>query len=105
MRIINVLTLFSAMAWLSVPAYAEEQTATLKVENMTCASCPYQVKKSLTGVEGVASAEVSLETKQAVVTFDDARTNIAALTVATANAGFPSQPVVSGEAANETATD
>ena len=43
------------------------RTATLAVENMTCAMCPITVKKALTKVEGVSSAEVSFETKQAVV--------------------------------------
>ena len=93
MRYINALVLFAAVLWLASPVLAGEQTATLKVENMTCASCPYQVKRSLTGIEGVKSVEVKLATKLAVVTFDDARTNIAALTAATETAGFPSSPV------------
>jgi mercuric ion binding protein len=78
---------------IATPALAGEQTATLKVEGMTCASCPYQVKKSLTGVDGVKAAEVSLDTKLATVTFDNEKTDIAALTAATAGAGFPSSPV------------
>jgi mercuric ion binding protein len=48
------------------------------------------VKSALTKVQGVSKVEVSLERKQAVVTFDDAKTSIAALTLATANAGYPS---------------
>ena len=69
---------------------AEEKTAILKVDGMTCASCPYQVKKALTKIDGVKQADVALDTREATVTFDDIHTNIATLTEATGNAGFPS---------------
>jgi len=42
------------------------------------------------GVPGVTKVEASYEKKQAVVTFDDAKTTVEALTKATANAGYPS---------------
>lgn len=74
-------------------AVAAERTVTLAVERMSCASCPFIVERSLTRVPGVKHAEVSLEKKTAVVTFDDAETDVAALTNATANAGFPSRLV------------
>jgi len=70
---------------------AGERTITLAVKNMYCADCPFIVKKSLLGVSGVAKAEVSLRDKTAI-TFDDAKTNINALTAATTNAGYPSAP-------------
>jgi len=57
---------------------------------MSCFSCPYQVKSALKQVEGVITTSASLDTKEAEVTFDDAITNIAALTETTANAGFTS---------------
>ena len=41
-------------------------------------------------VEGVSKAEVTFETKLAVVTFDDEKTTVKALTEATTNAGYPS---------------
>jgi mercuric ion binding protein len=41
-------------------------------------------------IAGVSKAEVSLEKAEAVVTFDDAKTNVDALTKATAAAGYPS---------------
>ena len=95
MRRINIIATGLALLWFASPALAKEQTATLKVEGMSCASCPYQVKKSLTQIDGVTSAEVSLETNKAVVVFDDAKTDIAALTEATAGAGFPSAEMTS----------
>lgn len=69
---------------------AVEQSVVLKVDGMTCQACPYQVKSALKKVEGVISANASLENSEAMVTFDDAVTSIAALTEATSNAGFPS---------------
>jgi mercuric ion binding protein len=48
------------------------------------------VKRSLTKINGVTKAEVSLEKAQAVVTFDDAKTSADALLRATKDAGYPS---------------
>ncbi|HEJ4025657.1 TPA: mercury resistance system periplasmic binding protein MerP, partial [Pseudomonas aeruginosa] len=63
---------------------------TLSVPGMTCAACPITVKKALTKVEGVTKAEVSYEKREAIVTFDDAKTSAQALTKATEDAGYPS---------------
>ncbi|MGH8479785.1 MAG: mercury resistance system periplasmic binding protein MerP [Gammaproteobacteria bacterium] len=70
---------------------ATEKTVTLRVDNMTCATCPPVVKKSLGRIEGVSRVEVSLEAKTATVTYDDAKTDAAALIDATTNAGYPSR--------------
>lgn len=75
----------------SSPAFAADRTVTLTVKNMYCAACPHTVRASLQAVAGVKKVEVSLQEKTAVVTYDDAKTNIQALTTATANAGYPSK--------------
>lgn len=49
------------------------------------------VKRSLTKVSGVTKAEVDLKQAEAVVTFDDTKATVEALTRATAEAGFPSK--------------
>jgi mercuric ion binding protein len=72
-------------------ALAGERTVTLTVENMFCAACPYTVKSSLQSVPGVKAVAVSYEDKTAVVTFDDAKSNVEALRTATTNAGYPSR--------------
>lgn len=74
-------------------AFAAERTVRLMVENMTCASCPFIVQKTLERVPGVTAAEVSYEDQTALVTFDDAQTDAAALTEATAAIGYPSHPL------------
>jgi mercuric ion binding protein len=76
----------------SSSAIAAERTVTLAVHNMFCAACPFIVKKSLEAVPGVAKATVSYKDKTAVVTYDDARVDVSALTAATTNAGYPSAP-------------
>ncbi|MGH8701087.1 MAG: cation transporter [Burkholderiales bacterium] len=48
------------------------------------------VKRSLTKVNGVTKADVSLEKAEAVVTYDDAKTGTDALLKATKDAGYPS---------------
>ena len=79
-----------ALVLASASALAGLKTVTLSVPGMTCETCPITVKKALSRVPGVSAVEASLETKQAVVTFDDARTNVETLEHATANAGYPS---------------
>jgi len=76
---------------LGAPAWAAVRTVKLHVSGMTCAACPITVKKALEKVAGVRSVTVSFEKKQAVVTFDDAKTNPKALVKATTDAGYPSE--------------
>lgn len=86
-KLLPVVALLAAFA---APVWASPQTVTLSVPGMTCAACPFTVKQALSKVKGVNKADVSFEKKQAVVSFDDAKTNIQALTKATADAGYPS---------------
>ena len=72
-------------------ALAAQRSVTLAVDGMTCVSCPYIVKQSLAGVPGVNKVTVSFRKKTAVVTFDDGKTNVSALTAATSDVGFPSR--------------
>ena len=69
---------------------AASQTVTLSVPGMTCSACPITVKKALQKVPGVEKVVTTYEPKEAVVTFDDAKTTVDALRQATANAGYPS---------------
>ena len=91
----NKLFLSSAIA-LSVAtsssAFAAEKTVMLAVQNMYCAACPHTVKASLEAVPGVTKVVVSFKEKTAVVTYDDEKSDLTALTTATTNAGCPSAP-------------
>jgi mercuric ion binding protein len=85
-------TAFTLCLFASSAALAAEKTITLAVQNMYCAACPHTVKASLEAVPGVSKVAVSYKDKTAIVTFDDAKTGVNALTAATANAGYPSAP-------------
>jgi mercuric ion binding protein len=85
-------TAYTLCQFASSAALAAERTVTLAVENMYCAACPHTVKASLEAVPGVSKAAVSYKDKTAIVTFDDAKTGVNALTAATTNAGYPSAP-------------
>lgn len=85
-------TAFALGLLVSSAVSAGERVVTLAVQNMSCATCPSTVKKSLEAVSGVTKVAVSYKDKTAVVTYDDAKTNVTALTTATANAGYPSAP-------------
>lgn len=74
---------------IATPVWAATQTVTLSVPGMTCAACPFTVKKALSKVDGVTRIEVSYENREATVTFDDAKTSVEALTQASENAGYP----------------
>ena len=76
----------------AIAGAASEKTITLAVKNMHCADCPFIVKKSLEAVPGVAKVSVSYKDKTAVVTYDDGKADVTALTAATTKAGYPSAP-------------
>ena len=80
----------AALSALSLSALATPTTVILSVPSMDCPVCPITVKAALKKVKGVSQAEVDFDKRQATVTFDDAKTNITALTLATGNAGDPS---------------
>lgn len=86
----TLLSVSVALSFLSSPAWAASRTVTLAVPGMNCSACPITIKKALTKVDGVTKVDVSLDELQAVVTFDDAKATVAALTKATKDAGYPS---------------
>jgi periplasmic mercuric ion binding protein len=94
-RTLASLALITVLAS-SNAAKAAVRTVTFAIENMTCVTCPYIVKKTLASVPGVAEVTVSFEKKIAVVTFDDVQTTVDQLVAATGRAGFPSRLVTEG---------
>ena len=71
-------------------ATAAPKQVTLTVPTMDCATCPITIKAALLKVPGVKSAVVSYARRNAKVSFDDSKTDVAALTQATDAAGYPS---------------
>ena len=89
MNTIKTLSLFLMLA-AALPAVAASKTVTLAIPSMTCPVCPITVKKALTAVAGVSKTDIIFAQRVAIVTYDDAKTNVAALTKATTDAGYPS---------------
>jgi Cu+-exporting ATPase len=68
-------------------------TVSIPVAGMTCGGCAARVTRALEAVEGVRSAEVLLAEKRAVVTYDPARVQPAALAAAIRDTGYePGDP-------------
>lgn len=80
---------------LPLAARAAPKTVTLAIPSMDCPVCPITIKKALSQVRGVNQAAVDFGKRQAVVTFDDSKTSVQALTDSTKNAGYPSTVVKS----------
>jgi periplasmic mercuric ion binding protein len=97
-RFLPALALATALA-MAGTAMATEKSITLAVKGMYCSACPYIVKQSLAKIDGVGNVAVSYEKQTATVTFDDGKTTVAALTQATTQAGYPSQPIADPVAA------
>ncbi len=87
---VAAIALATLIATLIAPAWSATRTVTLSVPGMNCPACPITVKKALVKVEGVAKVDVSLDKREAVVTFDDTKAAVGQLTRATTEAGFPS---------------
>lgn len=68
------------------------QSVVLDVPGMTCPLCPFTVRKALARVPGVEKVSVDFPARSVRVEYDAARTTVAALLKATANAGYPATP-------------
>lgn len=74
-------------------AWADSRTVKLLLPSMNCAMCPITVRKALEKVEGVKRVSVDYQTKSALVVYDDNKTSVGQLTLATENAGYPSTEI------------
>lgn len=85
----KLFVLAALAATLSAPSWAAVTTVALSVPGMTCATCPITVRTALKRVDGVKNIAVVGQTAIRV-TYDNAKTNVAALINATKDAGYPS---------------
>ncbi|CAN5243444.1 hypothetical protein BH11PSE11_BH11PSE11_17490 [soil metagenome] len=90
MRNSSSLLLIATLTCLPGFASASSQTISLTVPTMDCATCPITIKAALVKVPGVSRASVSYQRREAVIVFDDSKTNADELKKATADAGYPS---------------
>lgn len=64
------------------------RTITLNIDGMTCGGCVKSISNAFNQVTGVSQANVNLEQKNAIISFDDTQTNESALKEAIEDAGF-----------------
>ncbi|MGQ0562722.1 MAG: metal-binding (seleno)protein [Gemmatimonadota bacterium] len=76
-----------------VASAAELDTVRLKIEGMTCGGCAVAARKIIARLAGVTKAEVSYETKQAVVTYDPARVTIEQIIAAVRKLGYRAEVI------------
>ena len=67
---------------------AQSRETTLTITGMTCGGCVGAVKDHLKKTEGVLSAEVSLDEKEAKVTYDPEKTDPEKIAAAVTQSGF-----------------
>lgn len=85
-KIAAAITLAAIFA---LPVWAATKTVTLSVPSMDCPVCPITAKKALLKVDGVSKVDVDFDKRQAVVSYDDTKSDVGALTKATKDAGYP----------------
>ncbi|HHM2297806.1 TPA: cation transporter [Legionella anisa] len=93
---IIIVTLIPIAALIMLPLRAQStfpqntQTVVLSIPGMTCPVCPITIKKALDNMAGVNEVSIDFKTKRATVVFNPNQVQIADLTAATKNAGYPS---------------
>lgn len=68
-------------------------TATLKVTGMSCEHCVRAVTNALQNTDGVRDAKVDLKAGQAVVDYDESKTDTRALTNAVMDEGYTADEI------------
>ena len=71
----------------AVPAF-EPSRVTLKIDGMTCGGCVIGVRRVLTRLDGVRSAEVSYENQRALVIYDPAKVTVEQMIAAIKTLGY-----------------
>lgn len=92
----KLTALVLATTVLASPLWAAMQTVNLAVPSMYCASCPFIVQGAIQELPGIESVNTDLDTRTAVVVFDDTLTTIGAITSATTNVGYESTVIEAG---------
>ena len=82
-----LLLLFKALD-AEVPAVYENKTVEITLPSIVCNSCVAKVEKALKKLDGVTDYSVSLDNKNATVTFDDSITSLEKIEYAITKAGY-----------------
>jgi copper chaperone len=94
--IVVATAVFLMIAFTSIGALATTKKSTIRVDGMKCSKCTGSVEKALKATEGVEKVEISLEQKQVVVEYDDAKVTEAKLREVINGTGFKAVEEKSG---------
>lgn len=61
---------------------------TIRIESMACDHCVVRVGRAIASVQGVIEVDINLEKKEAIVNFEEARTDIGKIKDAIREAGY-----------------
>ena len=86
--VVVAIAVFLMIALTSISAFAVTKKSTIRVDGMKCSKCTGSVEKALKATPGVEKVEVSLERKEAVVEYDDAKVTEAKLREVINSTGF-----------------
>ncbi len=87
---------FLLIAFTAIGALAVTKKSTIRVDGMKCAKCSSSVEKALTATEGVEKVAVSLEKKEVVVDYDEAKVSETKLREVINSTGFKAVEEKSG---------
>ncbi len=88
----KLITIIMGLTLAGGLALAKDVTTEIRVKGMTCGSCAVAVKKALTQLKGVKSADVSVEKGLAKVTYEDSQVTEKHLRDAVNKTGFTAEP-------------
>ena len=80
-----------AFALVAASAFAATKTVTIRVKGMKCGNCAASVTKALKATDGVQDVAVDVKKGEAVVTFDDEKTDEAKLRGVINDTGFKAE--------------
>ncbi len=84
---------------------AASQTVTLKVAEMTCASCVSKIERAVIAAPGVIDARVNLATNSATITYADGGTDASELSHLLTGLGYPARPANTQDTTPERSDD
>ena len=80
-----------AVFWFGLAVAAPSKKMLLSVENITCHACSLTIEMALKKVPGVSGQQIDPKSATVIVTYDPAKTSVAAVSRAITNAGFPAK--------------
>ncbi len=80
-----------AVFWFGLAVAAPPKKVVLAVENFTCPACSLTIAMALKKVPGVSGQHIDAKAATVTVTYDPAKTTVAAVSRAVTNAGFPAK--------------